>query len=128
MVLYLQLVNDPRKKNFEFLRSGLISLTDYYEHYDCYVALYTYVIVVQVYLLLSRCLHKDSHFFLGLLLLFRLQRQSPPLSVVAREDFERLRGGHQLLAPFLGNCVLLYQFLFWCNHEVMELIQDCVHG
>ena len=115
------------KNNSQFLRFGLILLTDYCGHYYCYVVPYTYVIAVQVYLILSRCLHKDSHFFLGLLLLFRLQRQSPPLSVVAREDFERLRGGHQLLAPFLGNCELLYQFLFWCNHEVMELIQDCVH-
>ena len=121
-------MNDLRKNSFDCLRFGLISLTDYYGHYDCYVALCTSLIDVQVYLLLCRYLHKDFHFFLGLLSLFRLQKESPPLSVVAREDFERLRGGHQLLAPFLGNCELLYQFLFWCNHEVMELIQDCVHG
>ena len=116
------------RDNLEFLRFELILLTDYCGHYDCYYAPYTFVIVVQVYLLLSRCLHKDFHFFLGLLSQFRLQKQLPQLSVVAREDFERLRGGHQLLAPFLGNCELLYQFLFWCNHEVMELIQGCVHG
>ena len=118
---------DLRERNLAFLRFGLISLSDYYEHYDCYVALCTYVIVVQVYLLLGRCLHKDFHFFLGLLSLFRLQKQSPRLSVAAREDFERLRDGHQLPAPCLGNCELLCQFLFWCNHGVMELIQDCVH-
>ena len=116
-----------RKSNFECLRFGLILLTYCYGHDDYYDALYTYVVVVQVYLLPSRCLHIDFHSSLALLLQFRLQKQSPRLFVAALEGFEQLIGGHPLPAPFLGNCELLYQFLFLCNHGVLELIRDCVH-
>ena len=115
------------RDNPEFLRFELILLTYYCGHYDYYYAPYTFVIVVQVYLLPSRCLHKDFHFFLELLLRYRSQRQLPQLFVEVLVDFEQLRGGHPLLAPSLENCASLYQFLLWCNHVVMESIQGFVH-